>query len=91
MAQAIFQSGGLGLVEFTPVSGPRYGGQCYVVADETKILLAFRGTQVVKSEHSSDLARLNATVKTLTATANCATIPGSPGCSRMVCKEHRSI
>lgn len=63
MAQAIFQSGGLGLVEFAPVSGPRYGGQCYVAADESKIILAFRGTQVVKSEHVGDLERLRDTVK----------------------------
>lgn len=63
MAQAIFQSGGLGLAEFAPVSGPRYGGQCYVVADESKIILTFRGTQVVKSEHVGDLERLHDTVK----------------------------
>ena len=63
MARAIFQSGGLGLAECAPVSGPRYGGQCYVVADESKIILTFRGTQVVKSEHVGDLERLHDTVK----------------------------
>ena len=63
VAGDIFRSGGLAVAGDSPIIGQRYGGQCYVVADASKIVVAFRGTQTVKSEHAGSLERLHDTVK----------------------------
>lgn len=63
MAEGIFRRGKLAMSGGGPVLGQRYGGQCYVVSDDHKIIIVFRGTQVVKSEHVGSIDRLHDTVK----------------------------
>ncbi len=58
MAAEIFGLGGLRIVDGGVLSGARFGGRCYVLADDEKIILAFRGTQVVKAEHVSNAGAL---------------------------------
>jgi triacylglycerol lipase len=63
MAEGMFRRGDLKLAGKAPVLGKRFGGQSYVVADDKKIIVVFRGTQVVKSEHVGSIDRLHDTVK----------------------------
>ncbi|MDB6118017.1 MAG: triacylglycerol lipase [Verrucomicrobiaceae bacterium] len=52
MAAQIYRLGGLRIAG--TVSGTHFGGCCYVLVDEKKIILAFRGTRVVKADHLKD-------------------------------------
>lgn len=63
MAEGIYQHAKLKMAGKAPVLGQKLGGQCYVLADDRKIIVVFRGTQVVKSEHVGSIDRLHDTVK----------------------------
>lgn len=53
VAAGIFAAGGLELAGDGPVRGARHGGQCYVVAGPGAVIVAFRGTQVVKAAYAT--------------------------------------
>lgn len=52
LAAPIFEAGALEVVGEGPVIGGGLGGQCYVVAGGGAVIVAFRGTQVVKTAHA---------------------------------------
>ncbi len=58
LAAEMFGAGGLEIVGGGAVTGPRCGGQCYVVAGGGAVIVAFRGTQVVKIAHATVPERL---------------------------------
>lgn len=45
-----------------PVRGPERGGQCYVLFDAVKVILAFRGTQVVLPDDLRSIAALKSSI-----------------------------
>jgi triacylglycerol lipase len=63
LAAPVFAQGGLSVAGGAPITGSRHGGQCYVLANEQVIIVAFRGTQVVKASDLGALDRLQATVQ----------------------------
>lgn len=62
-AAAVFGLAGLRVAGGGPVTGARFGGQCYVVADDETIIIAFRGTQVVKTADWRAPGRFQAVMK----------------------------
>ncbi len=55
MAADIFSLGGLRIADGGVITGTGYGGRCFVLVDDDKIILAFRGTQTVKTSHLADV------------------------------------
>ena len=53
MTRHIFQEAALHVG--APVQGTQHGGQCYVLHDDEKIIITFRGTQALKREHLGGL------------------------------------
>jgi len=92
MAEGIFSLAKLKMAGKEPVVGKRFGGECYVLSDEQKIIVVFRGTQVVKSEHVGSIDRLQDTVKkTLRDLRTEAKVKLVPWAGRSGGKVHRGV
>lgn len=61
-AAVAFARAGLDVAGGGPVCGAQRGGQCYVLCDPAKIILAFRGTQVVGPDAMRSVAALKSSI-----------------------------
>ena len=61
-AAVAYAQAGLDVAGGGPVRGPRQGGQCYVLFDAAKVILAFRGTQVVLPDDLGSMAALKSSI-----------------------------
>lgn len=79
LAAHLFGTGGLSIAANGVISGRRYGGRCYVLVDDEKIILAFRGTQTVKTSHLASLTafrdQMSKVLRDMTTDAKARRVP----------------